>query len=193
MWGGIGSVLSGLFGSGGGYDNAGKAYNQAFNQAQRYQQPFYNAGQQAIPQYQDWANKMQDPTKFINDTMGQYQESPWAKFQTQQALRAANNAASASGMIGSTPAAQANADYARNISSQDMQQWLNQVLGINSQYGGAQGNLMNMGQNIANNMSNNAMNHGKNMGQIGYNQGEANQRDWGNIFGGIGNIFSSFF
>lgn len=188
--GGLSQFLGGLFGnSGAPFDKAMDQYKKYYGQAGALHNPFYNAGVGAIPGYQDWLGKMKDPSKFINDTMGQYQESPWAKFQTQQGTRAANNSASASGLIGSTPLGQANADYARNISSQDMQSWLGNVLGINSQYGAGQNQLMQGGQNSANAMSSLLAQLGQLMGEgAAGSQGGQNQ-DRNNLFGGLLKMF----
>lgn len=188
--GGLAQLFGGLFGdSGKPYEDAMGQFKKYFGQAQNAQNPFYQAGTGAIPQYQDWLGKMKDPSKFINDTMGQYKESPWAKFQTQQGTRAANNAGSASGLIGSTPLGQANADYAQNISSQDMQSWLGNVLGINNQYGQGQNNLMQGGQQSANQISNLLSQLGQLMGQGAYGQRAGENQDRNNIFGGIGKLF----
>ena len=82
--------------------------------------------------------------------MGQYQQSPWARYQQQQAMRMANNMGSATGLTGSTPLQLQAQQNAANISSQDMNNWLQNVLGINTQYGQGQQNLMAGGQGAAN-------------------------------------------
>src|SRR3990172_7832918 len=57
----LGSVLYGIFGRAGSpYESAQKQYEQLYPQAQQYQQPFYQAGMGAIPQFQDWLKGMQD-------------------------------------------------------------------------------------------------------------------------------------
>ena len=93
---------------------------------------------------------MKDPSQFINNLMGKYYQSPWAKNMIQQSNNAGTNAASASGLTGSTPFAQQLQQNAGNISSQDQNNWLQNVLGINTQYGAGQQSLANMGQSSAN-------------------------------------------
>ncbi len=187
--GGLSSFLGGMFGnSGGPYDDAMKAYQQWMNKAQGVQNPYLQAGNNAIGPYQQWLQRMQDPTKFMNDTMGQYQESPWAKFQQQQGMRAANNIGSATGMTGSTPMMQQAQQNAQNISSGDMQNWLSQVLGINNQYGQGEAGLMGMGQNAANAMSGMYQNMGQNAGQMAYGRGAAKNNDFWNMLGGAGQM-----
>lgn len=185
--GGLTGMLGGMFG------NSDQAYKDAMKQYEKYaqkgaeaQNPFYNAGTGAIPQYQDWLKQMQDPSKFINEQMGNYQASPYAQYQQQQQMNALNNMASASGLMGSTPAMQQAQQNAQNISSQDMQQYLNNVLGINTQYGQGVGNMMNMGQGAANQLTNLYGNMGQNMGQLAYNQRAAKNNDFWNMLSGAG-------
>ena len=102
--GGLGQLFGGLFGnSGAPFSDAMKQFQNYYGQAQGYQNPFYQAGTGAIPQYQEWLQGMQNPSGFINNLMSKYQESPFAKFQQQQGVRTAQNMGSASGLTGSTP------------------------------------------------------------------------------------------
>lgn len=149
------TLLAGIFGnSGKPYENAFKDYNQYAQQGMQYQMPFYNAGVNALGPLQGMLGKMSDPSGFVNNLMGNYQESPWAKFATGQAQQGANNSASASGLVGSTPFMQASADYSKGIASQDMNTWLSHALGVNQEALGGYQNLVGTGQNSANQLSN---------------------------------------
>lgn len=186
--GGLGNLLSGLFiDQSRPYQNAQNTYQSLFpqimgylNQGQNYLsgnfgqglQPYAQAGTNALPQYQNWLNTMQDPTAFINNTMGKYQESPWAKYQQQQAMHAAQNMGSASGLTGSTPLMQQAQQNASNISSQDMNQWLGNILGVNNQYGSGLQNMISGGQNAQNAMSNMQLQQA--LAQAGLSQSQAN-------------------
>ena len=182
---GLGQFFSGLFGnSGQPYEDYGREYEKYAKRGMEYQNPFYNAGKGAIGDYQSWLGGQKDPSQFINNLMGQYQQSPWAKFQMQQGQNTANNAASASGMLGSTPFMQASQDYSRNISSQDQNQWLQNVLGVNTQYGQGQQNLMTGGQNSANILTQLQQLLGQNMGEAAYGSRYGREQDKGNMIGG---------
>lgn len=189
---GLSMLGSGLFGTTQPYDAASQQLGAGWQQAQQYQQPFYQAGVNALPGMQSWLQGMQNPSGYINDLMGQYQQSPWAKFQTQQGTRAANNSASANGLIGSTPLAQANADYARQISSQDMQSWLGNVLGVNQLYGQGMFNLGNMGQNSANSLTNYLGDYSKAQAEMAAGKAQASNNDAWNIASGIGSLALAF-
>ncbi len=191
---GLGGLLGGMFGnSGSPYGDAMSQYQKYMQQAQGVQNPFLQAGTGAIGNYQNWLQGMQDPTKFMNNMMGQYQESPFAKFQQQQGMRAANNMGSATGMTGSTPLMQQAQQNAQNISSGDMNNWLQNVLGINSQYGQGQQNLMNMGQGSANALSGMYGQMGQQMGEGAYGQRAGQNQDFWNMLGGGMGMLGSFF
>jgi hypothetical protein len=190
---GLGGLFGGLFGnSGAPYDAYSNEYKNYAGQGVNAQQPYYNAGTGAIKDYQDWLTKQKDPTGFINNLMGQYQESPYAHNLQQQSINAGQNAASASGLSGSTPLMQQLQQNAGNISSQDQNQWLQNVLGINTQYGQGQNNLINGGRESANTLSNLYNQMGQHLGEAAYGRTAGKKQDFWNTLGGIGGLIGSF-
>lgn len=186
--GGLGGMFGGLFGdSGAPYEAAEKEYGDFYNRAKNIQNPFYQMGVGAIPQFQQWLQGMQNPSGFINSLMGQYKESPYAKFQQEQGIRTAQNLGSASGLSGSTPLTQFAQQNARDISSQDMNQWLQNVLGINTQYGAGVGNLLSGGQNAANALTNVTSDFGKAIAEAQYGKKAGENQDRSNFWGGLFN------
>jgi hypothetical protein len=186
---GLGGIFNGLFGnSGAPFDKASKALNPFFDRAIGAQNPFFNAGKESIPQFQQFLQMMQDPNKFINDLMGNYQESPYAKYQQDQAMRTATNMGSASGLSGSTPLTQFAQKNARDISSEDMNQWLQNVLGINTQYGEGLQRMMGMGQNAANMISQLNQNFGGAQAGLAYGKERGRQQDQRGLWGGLMDI-----
>lgn len=193
MLGGLGGLLGGMFG------NSGKPYDKAMEQYQKYmqmgqgaQQPYLDAGKGAIGDYQKWLEGQKDPSKFINDMMGQYQQSPYNSYLQGQAQNAGINAGSASGMTGSSALMQQMQQNAGNISQQGMDSWLQNVLGINTQYGQGQNNLMQGGQNAANSLTNMYSQMGQQMGDAAYGKEAGKKSDFWNTLGGIGGIIGSF-
>ena len=183
------SIIGGLFGdSGAPYEAAMDQYQDFMNRAEKVQNPFINAGTNAIPQFQEWLSGMKDPSAFINNLMGQYKESPYARYQQQQAMRAARNAGSASGLTGSTPLLQQMQQNAANISSQDMNSWLQNVLGINTQYGQGVSGLINTGQNSANALTNMYGDMGRAMAEAAYGREAGDQNDLWNVIGGAASL-----
>ncbi|MDP4145633.1 MAG: hypothetical protein Q8936_14295 [Bacillota bacterium] len=187
---GLSNLFGGLFSDASApYKKATNEYEDYLNRAQQPQNPFFNAGKQALPQYQDWLKKMQNPSGFINNLMGQYQESPSAHFQQQQGIRAAQNLGSASGLTGSTPLQMQAQQNAQNISSGDMNQWLQNVLGINTQYGAGQQGLVNQGQSAANILSQLLSNAGGDLAGLAYGREQGKQQNQGNIISGLMGLF----
>lgn len=191
---GFDQLLAGLFGhSGAPFKDAFNAYQPYAQQAAGYQMPFYNAGVGATGNLQNMLGKMQDPSGFINNLMGQYKASPYNQYLQAQAQRAGMNAASMGGLsngmggagIGSTPFAEQLQQNAANISQQGMDSWLQNVLGINTQALNGYGGLAGMGQGAANQLSNIFGNMGAQAGASAYGQRYGQEQDRSNIFGGI--------
>lgn len=191
--GGIGSSLGQLFGglfgnSGAPYEDAMKQYEKWAGKAEGAQNPFLDFGKRGMPQFEEWLKGMKDPSGFINNLMGGYQESPFAKFQQEQAMRAAQNQGAASGLTGSTPLTQFAQQNARNISSQDMNQWLQNVLGINTQYGQGLGQQIGVGQGAANALTGMYGDMGRQMGEAAYGRQAGRNMDRANMWGGLFNL-----
>lgn len=188
--GGLGQIFESLFGNAGKpYQDASKEYNKYFQGAQAYQNPFFQNGINGANNYQNWLGGQQDPGAFINKLMGGYQESPFAHNLQQQSMRAGQNAASANGTLGSTPFQQQAQQNAGQIASADQNQWLQNALGINTQYGQGQNNIMNSGQNAANSLSQLFSQAGQDQSQFKYNQSRGDQMDWSKLLSGIGSLF----
>lgn len=190
---GMQGFLGGLTGnSEGPYEDAMKQYQKYGQQGADAQQPYVAGGQRGMANFEHWLAGQRDPSSFINNLMSQYQTSPYAKFQMQQGQNAANNAASASGMMGSTPFMQASQDYAHGISQQDMNQYLQNVLGVNTQYGAGQNALMQGGQNAANALTNLYSHMGDQMGAAAYGREAGKNQDRSNMWGGLIKMFTGF-
>lgn len=184
LWDSVGSITGGLFGND-PYKKAEKQYKKYTNKAAEYQNPFFNAGKGAIPDYQNYLNDMKDPSEFINKLMGNYEESPHSKYLQDQNIRSATNAASASGLSGSTPMTQFIQENSNDIASGDINQWLQNVLGINNKYGSGLENLLGMGENSANQLSGLYGNLGNKMGDSAAGSGNYKNKQISDILSGI--------
>lgn len=188
--GSLSNIFNGLFGDASApYRDASDELSKYLPQAQKFQFPFFNAGVNATNNYQDWLKPMANPATFINNLMGNYQMSPNAKYLTQAANRAATNAASASGLIGSTPYMQQSEQDAASIASGDMNNWLQNVLGINTQYGQGEGNLMTQGASSANALTNLLSDFMNNKASLAYGESSADQGQKGGLIKGLAGLF----
>ena len=188
--GGLSQFLGGLFGNTAGpYKDAAEQMQKYFQGAQGFQNPFFQAGTGAIPGMQDWLKKMSDPTKFINDTQSQYQQSPYNKFLQDQASKGAVNVGSATGMTGSTPMMQQMQQNSANIGQQGMNDWMGNVMNANTQYGQGLNNMMGYGQHAGDMLSNMFSQMGQQMGSNAYNQGVGDNTDSANTWQGLLKMF----
>lgn len=171
------------------YERGNEEYQKYMGQAIDAQNPFIEFGKKAMPGYEKWLGGMEDPSGFINNLTNKYQQSPWAKYQQEQSLKAGQNAASASGLMGSTPFLKASQQNAADISSHDMESWLSKVLGINSQYGQGLNNQIGIGQTGATNVSNLLNDRAENSAGLAYGQQKGRGADVADQLGSVLSMF----
>lgn len=177
------------FVTGGAQDDLSKYYQQGQGYMQPWQQGGADAfndwrgdtqrtgqmlGQYGNPADYSWRQINQSPMAYYNNIMSNYQESPEAKYNQEQAQRAGNAAASASGMMGSGAYANGMQENANRISMGDRNQYYNNVMGANQAQQQSLQNFQNeqarwrqqmamqsqMGLQAGSQMSNNAMHEG---------------------------------
>ena len=148
--------------------NGMNSLNQGYGSAMGGMNPWLQAGQNELGTYQHGVNAMQDPN-FMNNMMQQYQQSPFATFQEKQGQQAMNNQAAASGQLGSSPAMKGMDQYSQQVASGDMNQYLQNRLGVYNNFLNGANNISGMGQQAANTMGNWGMQHGQDMASM-FNQ-----------------------
>lgn len=172
--------------------------NKGYDEANRYMQPYNKGGAADYQNYRGYVQQQgqnlapwqntgswqygqinQSPVDYYNQIMGGYNESPQAKYEQDQAMRAANAGGSASGMIGSGAYQKAIQQNAADISARDQQRFFQNVGGANQMQMGYMGDLRNQ-QNSYNNMQQYLTNLGYGgasaMGQNSINRGLANAK-----------------
>lgn len=137
------SILDSIFG--GKKEDPMKEANKYLGQipgvAHQGYDPYVNAGQDASGRTKStYESLMSDPSAFINSLMKNYQPSEGYQFQKGQLMKDMGNTAAAGGIAG-TPLDQMNqAEGAQGLLSKDMQQFLQNVLGVfNTGLGGEEG------------------------------------------------------
>lgn len=172
FWNAFPSLMQGIFGhSNSPYDKAGKTYKE-----------YLDKSTNAFNTFRDILDREKDPSAFVNKLMGDYQESPWAKNLQTNARRAAINAGSASGLTGSTPLMNQISQNASNISSEDQQNWLKNVLGVNSEY-------LSGSSHIADELSKLFGGAGEYLGGTAYGSENAKNSDRSDLWSGIAKLF----
>jgi hypothetical protein len=134
---------------GGGRAKAGQdmynQLNQGFMDSQSGMNPYMNNRQDIYNQYLNAINQGQNPVDLYNKFASQYQMSPQAQAQIQQGIEGANRAAAASGMLGSGAEQTAASNISQSVRSDDFNNYMNNVLGLRSQYLGGVGGLEGQG------------------------------------------------
>ena len=196
--GGIGGVMQGIFGdSGAPAQAAGDAYAGIIDKylpgVQQGFTPYQDAGKTGLNNWQNALSQMQNPQEFMNKILGGYQESPWASFTRKYGQQGMNNAASASGMLGSGAMMKEAAQYNQDLTSKDMQTYLQNVLGINKDYMGGQAGMAGMGldagKSYADFMSRIIPGYAEAMGGSAYGQQAGSQMDMGSLISGAMSFF----
>jgi hypothetical protein len=194
--GAIGSGIAGLFGKNAENpaDKAMPYLNQIPGATGQYYQPYIAQGRQIDPGLQAmYGSLMSNPGDFYNQLGQGYQKSPGYDFSLQQALAAGNNAFAAGGMTGSPAHQFSQMSTASGLASKDYENYINHVLGLFGQGLGGEQGLSNRaygastgyGDILGSNLAQQA-----NMAYQGQNaENQANQTNWGNIFGGFAKMF----
>jgi hypothetical protein len=110
-------------------------------------------------------------------------------------MRAGTNAASASGMSGSTPYANEMEQTAANISTADMDKYFQDIMGINHDYTSGLNTLMGYGQNSADSLTKflgDLVNHGARMqGMKAMGNAKMGSQEAGGIMSMLGSLFGN--
>lgn len=188
------SWLSNLFSGGKNPASAAQPYyNQIPGIAQQYMQPYVQQGQQAYQNMQPQLQQMsQNPTEYLNQLLSQYKPSEAYQNSRDEAMRAAGNTAAAGGMRGSSQDSMGEGRLVDSLMGQDMQQWLQNVRGLQTEglqgQSGIYGTGANAGQSLENDLQNSLAQQG-NLAFYGQAQKNANQSDlFKGLTGGIGGL-----
>jgi hypothetical protein len=131
---------------------------------------------------------MNDPSGLMNKFGQGYKQSPGYQFQVNQATGAANNAASAGGMLGSPMHQQNTANMVNNLANQDYNQYLSHALGLYGQGLAGQQGIYNTGAQVSGNLGENLSNSLMNQGNLAYSN-SMNQNQMGmNFLGGLAGL-----
>lgn len=166
-------------------DKASEYLNQIPGQVHDIYDPYVKQGQDAYNQLNPIYGRMgQDPTAFLEQMMKGYAPSRGYQLKRDEALRAAGNTAAAGGMRGSMSDITGQERLASSLMGQDMQQWLNNVMGIQDRGTGGLQNFYNNGFNASNAMAGDLTNALGSSASNAY-QGQRNRNQgWSDLLGG---------
>lgn len=170
------SWLSDFFKGGKNPADAAMPYlNQIPGMEKQYYDPFINYGKEAAntlaPQYNQMSS---NPAEFLEGLMKDYEPSRSYQLKNEEALRAAGNTAAAGGMRGSLNDIKNSSRISDALLGQDMQQWLQNVFGIQQQGQQGLGHQFDTGYDASKSLSGDLSNILGTQGQLAF-QGQANQ------------------
>ena len=190
----IGDFLARLFGGDPSkpYQDAQNTYNQYAQKVFGYLDPYNQAGQKGLGNWQAMLQKMSDPQAFVNNILSGYKMSPAAQMQLQQGQNAISNAASASGMLGSSAFGGNMAQYAEGLTANDMQNYLNNILGVNRDVLGGYRDISGMGLQAGGQEANYANQQAAANANLAYDQSQAGLANQQGMWGDVGDFISNF-
>lgn len=188
LGGGIGGLLGSLFMK----DPASMANKYIGNVEQRtgqYLNPYINQGMGAMGQLGgQYSGLINDPSGMLAKFGANYKESPGFQNQMKQALAGAGHAAAAGGMAGSPQHEQQNMQLASDISAQDYNNYMNQVMGLYGQGLQGQQGIANMGFGASQNMADNIAQQLAQQAAYAYQGQKGKNSMWNSLFSGLGGL-----
>ncbi len=170
-----------FFNPGRGYEKGQKELDKYYQQAQQYQQPYNQNGQNQYANLNDMIKNLMDPSALNNKWMESYNTSPQAIQAQQMANEHGANAASSMGLMGSNTALNATQAGTTQIGLNDRQNYLNDMMEKYKTAAGLSQGIYGQGANTAGQMGQNAMNMGQNSAEMQYGRENAG----GNMISGL--------
>jgi len=128
--------------------------NQVRGVGEQYLKPFIGRGEAAQDQAsQAYQQMLQNPTTFVDQIMSSYKPSQGYQFREKSALDAARNAAAAGGFSGTGYDQREQAGLVSGLLGQDMQQYLQNILGVQGTGLSGQQHVANQGFNASNSLA----------------------------------------
>lgn len=170
------SWLSDFFNGGKNPADAAMPYlNQIAPTVKGYYDPYIGYGKEAYNALNPSITQMgKDPTAFLENIMSKYEPSRAYKLREEEASRAAGNSAAAGGMRGSLTDIKNQARIADSLLGDDMQQWLQNVMGIQTKGQEGLSHLFDTGYNASGALSGDLSNILGTQAGLAF-QGQANQ------------------
>lgn len=181
-----------------GYDKAISTYEEYLGKINDMFAPYIQQGQYAgnqlqglgDAQYNQYMQMMGMGPGGTGNWMTQYTASPWAQYQTDVGMQAANASAAASGMLGSGNNQRETATMAEDIASKDRQQYYEDMMGMGRAASSNYDPLFSTGANMMGQLGGYTYDTGQSIGKayIGQSHADATKdaayaQDMGHLMG----------
>lgn len=176
-------MLKSFLNPGKGYQKGQQQLDKYYQQAQQQMQPYNQNAQNMYGQLSDATTNLLNPSSLMDKWLNDYEMSDQAQFAQNRAMDSGQNAASAMGLVGSSPALQA-LQYGQNeIGAQDEQRYIDRMIQQYLQGAGLAQNIYGQGANAAGAMSNNAMNMGSDAANMAFGRQNAPGKMFADLLG----------
>lgn len=193
-WGtAIGGAAGGLFGGLSGSDpsrDARRFMDQINGVGHKYYDPYINQGRDAGNRLGGEYSRMLDPTAFMDDIMGHYKESKGATYEKDQLGRGIGSTAAAGGFAGTPEHQREYGEMASNIMSKDMQQYLQNALGIHGQGIAGEQDFYNKGYGASGSLADLLGGNLASQGTMSFLQGSQNNKNQAALMSAISKFLS---
>ncbi len=133
--------------------DANKYLSQIPGVGQKYYNPFIERGQRAGNQLEGEYGKLLNPTSFIDEIMKHYSLSKGAEYERDELGRGIGATAAAGGIAGTPEHQKQFGEMASGIMSKDMQQYLQNALGVYGMGLGGENDFFHTGYDASSNLA----------------------------------------
>jgi hypothetical protein len=176
-----GNMLKSFFHPEDAYKKAQEAADQGYNEAQDYQRPIMQHGEDQYGDLNTARQRLMNPGALENEWAGGYEQSPYAKQLLQQNQTSGLDAASSMGLNGSSAAIGNIQQGAGQIVNADRRQYMEDLMKKYMTGIGLGEDIYGAGANAAGNMGNRAFEHGQSNAGLAYGKEAAPGELFGNL------------
>lgn len=182
------SWLSDLIHPGRPYKDAAGTIQQSVQDAQGYQQPYYDAGVGGLSSLQDIIKKLSDPKGFMDELTQGYSESPYATAAKESGKEAGMQTAEQMGLGGSSNELSGITATAENITQRDRDSYIQKLMDMYNQAGQFSQGVAGMGQSAGQSMGQAGMSGARDIAGLDVAGRQAGSDMLGKIIGALGSL-----
>ena len=173
-----------------GYEKAGDAITNSWNQGRSFLQPYQDAGTGQVPILNNAIDRLLNPVGLQDEWMKSYEMSPYATHLRDSAMASGLDSASQQGLLGSSAALNNIETTSGHIVSSDAQNYLKGLIdkylaGVESSRG-----LVNTGLNAGSTLTGGALQTGQNLGAANLGAANAPGELFGKLLGTAAGMYS---
>jgi len=195
MWGPLISAGVGLLGqmlsNNGSDDQTANLLQQIPGIGKQHYDPFIQRGAQAQDMASDAYGKMlQNPASFVEQIMSSYKPSEGYNFKKKNTLNAARNSAASGGFSGTEYDQMQQSEMANGLLGQDMQQYLQNIFGVQGQGMAGQQHVGDMGYNASSSLADYLGNSLGAQAGLSFQQNQQKNQNKAGMMGGLSGMLN---